>query len=852
MNRKTITAMFLTILFGLTTHVSAAILVDDFESYTSDADLQTIWEWTGIIVGDQTTNSLSTTGGSDGDQAMQVVFTFSTGDRDPWGYTGGYVNNGNPEDWSGSDSLRVWLQASETGNTPQYIQLALHEGNGGSGDWGDKFHSVNIYISDLNLAGEYVSLAFSDFVDYGGFGGTRDNGTLELDDIRSIFVFSKYDGTANKSSSASILVDDVIVVGGSLPPVRYPYLQNVTQTSVNVMWGSYESTGQVFWGNTSGSYPNSASSAAFQDNDGVYIHTATIFGLAAGETVYYYVQNGSENIGYNDPTYYAVATPANDASFRMIVYSDTQGKDSWTPKTRHDIVIDAMLPHNPDVVLHCGDMADTGTLPQFNDYFFTHAAPLLKNTNMFHTIGNHELPWNPVTPIDYDRDIKNYRDLFDNPTVNSGTEDYYSVDYGSVHIVSLNTQWLNGDYEDDVAAADMKTWLENDLAASNQPWKMVFFHKPAFLDFVEPQGWSKIFEDNGVQVVYYGHIHNYYSNYRNGVTYITTAGGGGELGEIAWWGWSADYLGGFRDYHFTQVDVTSDKLYIKVFNENDVLRQSFELDTAGNISNIISTPPLGDVDDFENFANDNDFQGTWLWYGGDNGGTLERYLDTGGASGSSNVMRMEFSFPERTADAFGYCGLGGLWKWGNYTGIKLWVKASESGATPQYFDIRLVEGSEGDKWIYSIPIANLDPNGGYISANFSEFVRYGDTGDGVMDLDRIVSFFVGASFSGRTSRLSGAATIYVDDITGISSAPKTVGPDVPATPLPEQFVLHGNYPNPFNPVTTFSYDIPEESFVTLTIYDVLGNEITRLVNENQKADFHHVQWGGKNRIGEQV
>jgi len=57
-----------------------------------------------------------------------------------------------------------------------------------------------------------------------------------------------------------------------------------------------------------------------------------------------------------------------------------------------------------------------------------------------------------------------------------------------------------------------------------------------------------------------------------------------------------------------------------------------------------------------------------------------------------------------------------------------------------------------------------------------------------------------------------------------------------------QYKLYQNYPNPFNPNTTISYSVPEIDFVTLKVYDVLGNEIVTLVNEEKPAGEHEVEF----------
>ena len=57
---------------------------------------------------------------------------------------------------------------------------------------------------------------------------------------------------------------------------------------------------------------------------------------------------------------------------------------------------------------------------------------------------------------------------------------------------------------------------------------------------------------------------------------------------------------------------------------------------------------------------------------------------------------------------------------------------------------------------------------------------------------------------------------------------------------PKVFALHQNYPNPFNPTTQIKYDIAEDSFVSITIYDVMGRTIRTLMNVNQTSGYHSI------------
>ena len=70
--------------------------------------------------------------------------------------------------------------------------------------------------------------------------------------------------------------------------------------------------------------------------------------------------------------------------------------------------------------------------------------------------------------------------------------------------------------------------------------------------------------------------------------------------------------------------------------------------------------------------------------------------------------------------------------------------------------------------------------------------------------------------------------------------------------LPESFILHQNYPNPFNPITTLQYELPEDLFVNVTVYDMLGNVVNNLINANQSSGYNSVQWDATNNRGEPV
>ena len=70
--------------------------------------------------------------------------------------------------------------------------------------------------------------------------------------------------------------------------------------------------------------------------------------------------------------------------------------------------------------------------------------------------------------------------------------------------------------------------------------------------------------------------------------------------------------------------------------------------------------------------------------------------------------------------------------------------------------------------------------------------------------------------------------------------------------FPERLRIYNAYPNPFNPITSLRYDLPEEGLVNITIYDMMGRIVKTLVNGSQTAGFKSIQWNATNDRNEPV
>jgi photosystem II stability/assembly factor-like uncharacterized protein len=134
----------------------------------------------------------------------------------------------------------------------------------------------------------------------------------------------------------------------------------------------------------------------------------------------------------------------------------------------------------------------------------------------------------------------------------------------------------------------------------------------------------------------------------------------------------------------------------------------------------------------------------------------------------------------------------------------------------------------------NIIMAGTDSTGIYVSENNG--ANWVQKNEGLIDL-RITSLIIkdGYIFAGTKSKSVWKRAL--SDIIGITKISNS---------LPERFLLYQNFPNPFNPASTIKFDIKSKELIKLLVYDILGREVSTLVNEQLNPGTYSVSFDGSN------
>ncbi len=338
-----------------------------------------------------------------------------------------------------------------------------------------------------------------------------------------------------------------------------PYLQNITATSVTVMWLTDIPTESYL-----AYYALTTQADTRLDMEPQTIHAITLDDLEP-DTVYHYRVSRS---GAEDFTeWFEFRTlPAADQPVRVAIYGDSRSHAG-----EHQQVAAALAAYQPAIVLHTGDLVEDGRdLARWQTEFFDPSAVLLRQVAVFPVLGNHE----------YNADL--FFDLFTLP----GNEQWYALTVGSARLIALNTTISFG------AGSEQYAWLVDELNSAEfaaAEWQIVYFHHPVYTSsaaHIDDEFWYEyirwelvpLFERAGVDLVFGAHEHQYERSYANGITYIVTAGGGAEL-----YGFDPDRNPYSQvwvmAHHFCLLDITAESLTLTVYDVNGAELDTLRLNT---------------------------------------------------------------------------------------------------------------------------------------------------------------------------------------------------------------------------------------------------------------------------------
>ncbi len=351
-----------------------------------------------------------------------------------------------------------------------------------------------------------------------------------------------------------------------------PWLAGVTDSSVYVSVEVNNTTNATVDFGLTSAYGSQATTEYTQATTSSYsVHNIKLTGLLPNTQYHYRFSHGS----YVSADYSFWTAPLAGTDSRWGFAADSR---SGIPV--HNAMIALIDSHDPRMMVYGGDIAASPTWSSWtNEWFTTNQTALNAKVPFVNAPGNHE-QWNSLTAA-----------FTQGPNGDGPTgQGYYSFDYGDTHILILNDQlgtnsFAEGSAQWNFAAAD--------LAASTAKWKIVAFHRPAYVAGVTT--WpnngeypnminmtKKIFYPNGVSATLSGDFHFYQHNYvdedleddQPGIHHMVMGSFGSPLYDPLY----AEYtVYSEKTYNFGIFETTADMLTLRTYRENGTLIETIEI-----------------------------------------------------------------------------------------------------------------------------------------------------------------------------------------------------------------------------------------------------------------------------------
>jgi len=317
---------------------------------------------------------------------------------------------------------------------------------------------------------------------------------------------------------SSVVTVPVNATAGSGTLTRGAYLQQAGPTTMTIRWRSSQYiAGRVRFGPEPGSLTGMSDETGWRTD-----HEVTLVGLTPETTYFYSIGSADDTLAGGDSAHTFTTPPAagSTPATRIWVLGDA-GTGTVGQANVRDAFYTWTGVRDPDLVLELGDNAyNVGSDSEFQEKLFDVYGSLMTRVPFWSCLGNHETGQGTAFVDTYP-----YFDIYTFPKngecggVVSGSEHYYSFDYGNIHFISLDSMTASRS-----PTGAMADWLTLDLAATTSTWIVCYFHHPPYTkgshnsdsltdsdgSMVEMrQNILPILEAGGVDLVLSGHSHSY-------------------------------------------------------------------------------------------------------------------------------------------------------------------------------------------------------------------------------------------------------------------------------------------------------------------------------------------------------
>jgi len=665
-----------------------------------------------------------------------------------------------------------------------------------------------------------------------------------------------------------------------LPPVpayMAPYLQAPDEDSITICWHNGSATESIVEFGESETLGTEVTGTFTDLGDDVIWHSVKLTGLLPDTDYFYQCRTDTAT----SETYVFRTQPpldADDQFIRFAIYGDNR-----TDTNKHAEVIRAMrdkvdelygssLHHQLNLVMNVGDIVTDGrVLSQYPNEYFNPLSPISHQVPVMVSIGNHE------RESSHFYDYMKYQDM--QGFVGEG---YYSFRIGSVLLIALNSN---------VQGPDQLTWLENLLDSSDLDpqvqWVFTFTHHPGRSElwpdgntaWVQEQVIPLLTQYDKVELLSYGHSHNYErgATIEGNLRLMLSGGGGSVLDRWGMYPNQEDYpeIHRSRDhygYTLVEIDCAGGSYTAQSFSlGNDdtpldnILIDSFtrhrhspapETPTALSPSAEVPFPVILTASpytadqpimssEFELTAVENDWSAPLLKNHRD-------WENIYGDSGAPDFLPTDLNEDVDLSrliidDALLQPGTTYWWRlrqrdknllWSSWSAAVAFTVGDVPASANFGADITSGEAPLTVRFTdLSTPVASawhwdLDGDGFEDSQDRDPLHIFTESGQYTVTLT--VEFADGSAADTSTKIIT---------VSAVSSVPTDTG---------QCFTVEQNFPNPFNPMTTVCYTIPEDAAVSIEIFNIRGHLVRRFEKGRQRAGQHTLQWDGRDHGGQAV